>query len=99
VLALGTVAVIAMGRVRRDRWVHQTALPELQRLVTAAENDSAFELALRIEEAAPWRQHAQGVVAALLDRTVIQSTPAGATVYRASTADTSRWFLVGTDSD
>ena len=96
VLALGTVAVIATGRMRRDRWVHQTALPELQRLVTAAENDSAFELALRIEEAAPGDSTLKALWPRFSDRTVIQSTPAGATVYRASTADTSRWFLVGT---
>jgi hypothetical protein len=96
VLALGTVAFIAMGRVRRDRWVHQTALPELRRLITAAANDSAFDIALRIEEAAPGDSTLEALWPLFSRKVVVQSDPAGATVYRASLADTSRWFPVGT---
>jgi dienelactone hydrolase len=95
-LALAAIGVLAMGRIRRDRWVHETALPELRRLVEAGENDSAFALALEVSEAAP----RDTVLASLWPRfsrqVVVQSNPPGATVYRASLADTSRWFLVGT---
>jgi serine/threonine-protein kinase len=45
-------AIFATGRMRRDRWVHQTALPEL-RPDRGGENDSAFDSALRIQAAAP----------------------------------------------
>ena len=96
VAALVAVSLFAMGRVRRDRWVHQTALPELQRLITAAENDSAFELALRIEDAAPRDSALVALWPRFSRRVVVHSDPEGATVYRASLGDTTRWHLVGT---
>jgi eukaryotic-like serine/threonine-protein kinase len=96
VLAIATVATIGIGRVRRDRWVHQTALPELNRLIVAAENDSAFDLAMRIQEAAPRDSALEALWPRFARMTVVRSTPEGATVYRAPATDTSRWFLVGT---
>jgi dienelactone hydrolase len=95
-VAVAAVAVIAMGRVRRDRWVHQTALPELQRLITAAENDSAFALALQIQEIAPDDSALGASWPRFTRRVVVKSNPEGVTVYRASATDTSQWFLVGT---
>ena len=96
VLAIATIAVIAMGRVRRDRWVHQTALPDLRRLIEAGENDSAFALALQIQEAAPGDSTLQASWPRFTREVVVHSSPVAATVYRASLSDTSRWFLVGT---
>ncbi|HZI27121.1 MAG TPA: protein kinase [Gemmatimonadaceae bacterium] len=95
-IAIVAVSALAMGRVRSDRWVHQTALPELRRLIDAAENDSAFALALRIEEIAPDDSTLGASWPRFTRRVVVRSNPEGATVYRASTADTSQWFLVGT---
>ena len=95
-LAIITVALIGMGRVRKDRWLHQTALPELNRLIMAAENDSAFHLALQIQEAAPRDTALAALWPRFSRRAVVRSIPEGATVYRAATTDTSRWFLVGT---
>ncbi len=95
-IAIATVAFIAMGRVRRDRWVHQTALPELRRLVEAAENDSAFALALRIEDAAPDDSTLQALWPRFSRMAVVRTNPEGVTVSRASLADTSNWHLVGT---
>ena len=83
-------------RVRRDRWVHQTALPELNRLIVAAENDSAFDLAMQIQEAAPRDTALEALWPRFARWAVVRSIPEGATVYRASATDTSRWFLVGT---
>jgi dienelactone hydrolase len=96
VLAIATVAVIAFGRVRRDRWVHQTALPELRRLIEATEADSAFELAMRIQEAAPKDSALNALWPRFSQKVVIQTEPEGVTVWRASLQDTSRWFPVGT---
>ena len=96
VAAIAAVAVFAMGRVRRDRWVHQTALPELNRLIVAAENDSAFDLAVRIEEAAPDDTALAALWPRFSRKVVVRTNPEGVTVYRASLGDTSQWHLVGT---
>jgi formylglycine-generating enzyme required for sulfatase activity len=94
VIAAG--AIFATGRMRRDRWVHQTALPEMRRLIEAAENDSALELALRIEDAAPDDSTLQALWPSFSRKVVVRSDPEGVTVYRASMADTTKWYLVGT---
>jgi eukaryotic-like serine/threonine-protein kinase len=95
-VALATIAMFAIGRVRKDRWVHQTALPELNRLIVAAENDSAFDLALRIRDAAPRDTALQALWPRFSQKAVIHSAPEGVTVSRASLQDTSRWYPVGT---
>lgn len=94
-LAVAALAVFGFTKMRRDRWVHQTALPELRRLIEVAENDSAFDLALRIQEAAPRDTALQALWPRFSRRMVIHSAPAGVTVYRASLQDTSRWYPVG----
>ena len=95
-VAIAAVSIFATGRMRRDRWVHQTALPELRRLIEAAENDSAFDLALRIQNAAPGDTTLQSLWPLFSRTTIVRTEPEGVTVYRASMADTSRWRLVGT---
>ena len=95
-IVLATIGFVVAGRLRRDRWVHQTALPELRRLIEAGSSDSAFALALRIQEAAPGDSTLEASWPRFSRKVVIESDPAGATVYRASTADTSHWILVGT---
>jgi formylglycine-generating enzyme required for sulfatase activity/dienelactone hydrolase len=96
VVIVAAVAVLATQRVRRDRWVHQTALPELRRLVEAAEQDSAFDLALRIEAVAPDDSTLASLWPAFSRRTAVLTDPPGARVYRAPMADTSQWYFVGT---
>jgi formylglycine-generating enzyme required for sulfatase activity/predicted esterase len=96
VAAIAAAATVTTGQMRRERWVHQVALPELQRLVEAADNDSAFVLALRIEEAAPDDSMLAALWPVFTRKMVVESNPPGAVVHWASTADTSRWFSVGT---
>ena len=95
-LAILTVAFIGMGRVRKDRWVHKTALPELRRLIEAAENDSAFDMARQIQDVAPNDSTLNALWPSFSTKVVINTNPEGVAVYRASMADTSRWYLVGT---
>jgi tRNA A-37 threonylcarbamoyl transferase component Bud32 len=97
-VALVVVAALAMlyARDRRARWVHETALPAIQRLVDADELDSAFVIATEAAERAPADP---AVVAALRGVSLPQeflSEPAGATVTRAPLTDTTRWIPVGT---
>jgi dienelactone hydrolase len=97
-VALVVVAGLAFAgttRLRRERWVHRTALPELRRLVDAAESDSALELALRIEQAAPRDSTLRALFPTFAQRTVIGSVPPGVAVARASFTDTSRWRALG----
>ena len=94
------VVLVAVGfafvRDRRARWVRETAVPEIARLVEADQLDSAFALAERAESRAPGDSVLRAVWGdiALMQRFL--SEPAGATVTRAALTDTTRWVPVGT---
>lgn len=96
--ALVALALLAafIVRDRRTRWVRETALPEIARLIEADQLDSAFVLAERAEARAP----GDSALAVLWPRVSITqeflSEPAGATVTRAAVGDTTRWTRVGT---
>ena len=95
-LVIAAGAVFATGRVRRDKWVHQTALPELRRLVDQGQIDSAYALALDIEAAAPGDSSLEAMWPRFTRQVIIESSPPGASVSFAPAADTSRWRPVGT---
>lgn len=95
-LVIAVLVTVAGVRIRSDRWVHRTALPALSQLVEAGETDSAFALALRIRDIAPRDSALTALMGRFTRRMVLRSEPAGARVYRAPMADTSRWTLVGT---
>ena len=86
----------AYARDRRTRWLHETAIPSITRLIDADQLDSAFALATLATERTPndsvpatlWRQISQ--VQEFL------SEPSGAEVTRAPLNDTTRWIAVGT---
>ena len=96
VLVALIVAGVVFVRDRRARWVHDTALPDIARLVEAGQLDSAFALAERAESRAP-RDSALGAMwgGIALMQTFL-SEPAGATVTRAALTDTTHWIPVGT---
>jgi dienelactone hydrolase len=95
-VAVVILGLLALDRYRDDRWVHQVAAPELRRLAQANEADSAFVLALRIEEAARGDTTLQALWPAFSRRMVIESDPPGVRVHRAPMTDTSAWHFVGT---
>ncbi len=98
--ALALVAVVILAvlfvRDRRARWVHETALPTIRRLVDADQLDSAFLLA----ELAAQRAPRDSVVLAVFNSQSLTQTflsdPPGASVTRASLDDTTHWISVGT---
>ena len=94
--AAGTAAYFGTTRLRADRWVHTTALPELNRLIVAAEYDSAFVLARRIDDAAPGDTALARLWPRLAGKGVVKTDPPGAKVYRAAFPDTSKWLYLGT---
>ncbi len=96
-VALTAVAVLGFlfVRDRRARWVQDTALPEIARLVEADELDSAFALAERAESRAPGDSALAAVWGDIALTQTFLSEPAGATVTRAAVNDTTRWVPVG----
>ncbi len=78
------------------QWVQSTGIPEMIRLTTAAENDSAFDVALRIQAIAPDDTTLLKYLPRISRKAVFESEPAGATVWRAAFPDTTDWRLIGT---
>ena len=108
--AVGAVAVAIMAVVfgwravshaRDVRWVSTDALPELQRLATALENDSAFALAVQVRAIVGDDPAVNVVWERVAATRMLASVPAGAVIWRAPFGDTTRWErlgVAGTDS-
>lgn len=100
IAAVAIVALAVLGslfvRDRRARWVHETALPAIARLVEADELDSAFTFAAEAARRAPGDSAVAAAMAAVSLPQRFLSEPEGATVTRASLDDTTRWIPVGT---
>ena len=96
VLAALAVVGVLLVRDRRARWVHDTALPEIARLVEADQLDSAFALAERAEARAPGDSALNAVWGDIARTQRFLSEPAGATVTRAALNDPTDWLPVGT---
>ena len=99
VVAVLLLAAAAAAMVRwnaREANARKVVLPEIQRLATAVENDSAFKLALEVRSfldddpvfEALWNRIAAPVS--------FRTEPPGATVFAASFRDTSAWSRLGT---
>jgi dienelactone hydrolase len=97
-LALVTVLILAVlfVRDRRIRWVHETALPTVHRLVEADELDSAFALTAAAAERAPDDSAVMAAWNGLALTQTFLSEPPGAEVTRAALNDTTHWIHVGT---
>ena len=93
VLALATIFTV---RERRARWVHDIALPTIQRLIEADRLDSAFALTTEAAARAPADSSITKFWFAVAQTQTFLSAPAGASVTRAPLGDTSRWTPVGT---
>jgi dienelactone hydrolase len=82
--------------MRRERWAHGTAIPELQRLLNAEQNDSAYELVREVIKVLPKDTSVRSLYARFVNEVSITSTPPGAKVYRAPLYDSTRWMFLGT---
>jgi tRNA A-37 threonylcarbamoyl transferase component Bud32/dienelactone hydrolase len=95
VAAVAVLMFFGYRSIQRDRWVHQTAIPEIRRMTEAAEYDSAWYLAREVEAVAP----DDSTLATLWDGFARPRSPAtvpeGVTIERASLADTSVWYPIG----
>ena len=95
-VAILAVLTVALVRDRRARWVHETAVPTIRRLIEADQLDSAFALAVAAADRVP----DDSLLGALWDdisqTQTFLSNPSGAEVTRASVSDTTHWTPVGT---
>ena len=95
-LLIAAVAYELTSRARRERWVKDVANPRIQRFIESGANDSALMLATEAAAASPADSILNSLWPKLSMVGVIKTDPAGAKVYRALFADTSKWELVGT---
>jgi dienelactone hydrolase/tRNA A-37 threonylcarbamoyl transferase component Bud32 len=98
--ALGVVVVGVMGFVgvrglQRTRWVHETALPELQRMIDDGQLDSAWYLGRTVAAVAPKDSTLRKLWPGFTRLRKFTIRPAGVEVARASLADTSHWTRIG----
>jgi len=95
-IAALVVVVMAFMRDRRTRWVHETAIPMIERLSEADQLDSAFVLAAEAAARVPNDPVVEALWAELSQTQTFLSEPAGAVVTRAAVDDTTQWIPVGT---
>jgi len=97
-VAVGAVAFFGIRSLRRRAWVHETAIPEMRRMIDDGQMDSAWYVALRAKEIVSRDSTLRELFNELSHgrRPSIVSRPPGAEVYRASLSDTSVWHYVGT---
>ena len=103
VALVGTVSLVVIGALviflvhdRRARWMHETAIPTIKRLIEADQLDSAFAIATVAAERAPNDSLLAPLWVDIAQEQAFISEPAGATVTRASLDDTTHWIPVGT---
>ena len=100
-VAVGTMLVAAAAylgtaSLRQEAWLNGTALPELRRLVELGEADSAFALSLEIAAVAPTDSTLNALYPRFSRQRVFKTNVDGVRIARASLADTSTWYAIGT---
>ena len=90
------VLALVLARDRRARWVHETAIPGIRRLIDADQLDSAFAMATVAEERVPNDSLLAPLWTDIAQQQSFLSELSGVTVTRAALNDTTRWLAVGT---
>jgi dienelactone hydrolase len=97
---VGIAAVAVLGvmlvRSRRERWVHQSAIPAIRRHIDVGASDSAFMLAEQAATILPSDSLLESLWPRFSRKLVFHSEPEGAVVTRARFGDTAHWAPVGT---
>ncbi len=94
-LAVG-VAALFYVRDSRARWVHEVAVPNIQRLIEADQLDSAFALQSEAVSRTPNDSSLDKYWRPVSQLQTFISEPVGAVVTRAALNDTTHWIPVGT---
>ena len=94
--AVAAIAWFSTAPIRRARWVRREAIPQIKQYADLAQYDSAWMLARRAKEILPDDSTLASLWLRFARKAVLRSTPAGASAYRASFDDTTRWISLGT---
>ena len=94
--AVVAIAWFSTAPMRRARWVRREAIPQIKQYADLAQYDSAWMLARRAKEILPNDSTLASLWLRFARKAVLRSTPGGASVYRASFDDTTRWISLGT---
>jgi formylglycine-generating enzyme required for sulfatase activity/tRNA A-37 threonylcarbamoyl transferase component Bud32 len=89
-------AALFYMRDQRARWVHEVAVPNIQRLIEADQLDSAFALETEAVQRAPNDSSLGKFWFPIAQEQSFITEPPGATVTRAALNDTTHWIPVGT---
>jgi serine/threonine protein kinase/dienelactone hydrolase len=84
----------ALSRSRKERWVHATAIPQIQRLAELSKTDSAWTIARRADALLPNDSALASLWPKISGKVVLQIEPAGAMVHRTFYRDSTGWELV-----
>jgi hypothetical protein len=87
VVVLGLVAAGWWYSGKAERWVHNEALPAIEAFIESGELEAAYALALQVEATLPDDADMAEIWDSFSWTTTIESTPAGAKVYRRPYAD------------
>jgi dienelactone hydrolase/tRNA A-37 threonylcarbamoyl transferase component Bud32 len=92
---VATYAALAIRRANRERWVVDTGIPAIQRLIDAGNNDSAFVVYQHARDLAPNTAGLTGLLSRFAQRDTFVTVPPDALVERATFNDTTRWEVLG----
>ena len=95
VVAVGGVGFVGVRGLQRHRWVQETAIPEVRRMIDDGQLDSAWYLGREIAAVAPKDSTLRKLRPAFTRMRKFTIRPEGVEVSRASLADTSHWTRVG----
>ena len=96
VVALGVLGFVSVRKVQRTRWVHETAIPEMRRMIDDGQLDSAWYLGHEVAAVAPNDSMLNALSPGFTKMRVFTTRPEGVEVSRASLTDTSQWTHIGT---
>ncbi|HEU4722376.1 MAG TPA: protein kinase [Gemmatimonadaceae bacterium] len=97
-VAAAVVALAWLGTapMRRERWVRKEAIPLIKQHADLAQYDSAWVLARRATEILPDDSTLTSLWPRFARKAVLHSVPEGASISRATFADSTSWTQLGT---
>ena len=101
-LGVGAVAVLVAGyaavavrRANRERWVADSGIPAIERLIDAGDNDSAFVMYQQARDLTPNHPGLAALLSRFTARDSFVTVPPDALVERATFNDTTKWETLG----
>ena len=88
-------AAVSVRRANRERWVADSGVPAIERLIDAGDNDSAFVVYQQARDLAPNHPGLAALLSRFTQRDSFVTVPPEAMVERATFNDTTKWETLG----